>query len=81
MSTSMHISSRKDTTLDYSGQGFLPRAKMDVTNKNAGQGNVNEAQLDNLEGRCGSYRDGLVQGDPNGQVDVGSGFHNNWIGF
>ena len=62
-------------------QDFLPRAQMDVTNKNTGQGNVNEAQLDNLEGCGGSDGNGLIQGDPNGKVDVGSGFHNNWIGF
>jgi hypothetical protein len=54
---------------------------MDVTNKNAGQRNVNKAQLYYLVGSGGSYRDGLIQGDPNAQVDVGSGLHNNWLGF
>ena len=45
---------------------FLPRAQMNVSNGNAGEGQVNKEVLHNLQANSGAHRDGLIQGDANG---------------
>jgi hypothetical protein len=60
---------------------YLPRSNRDFSNVNAGQGDVKESILYNLQ--CGSRSDwdGILQSNPNSQMESSTSLHNYWIGF